>query len=252
MLNLANGASSAVGVAGAVTRCRVAGAGAAALVTAIVAEVPPTNPPSLPAPQPPPGPPAAAVSGPYGGPIGKPLPPPPAVYEPRPLVRGQLTSGWRNLFVAGWIGVILGLAGVWKSAWTLGFPTWWLGPQADPRFPLLVALPFVCPVLLVVAGLRNMRYLPYAGIVAAIVAENIAWGDVGHEIKFAVVEFALAGGGLVISIAALAGLVRAQPDVAVADPAVEEPRRGEPTVVQQGQSTTDVDSTFARPVLSAD
>lgn len=138
-----------------------------------------------------------------------PPPPAPVAVAPRTLVPGQLTPGWRNLLVVGWIGVVLGLVAVWKSSWTLGFPTWWLGPQADPRFPLLMALPFVLPVVVVVNAIRNTRYTALVGIVAAVVAENIAWGDVGHQIRFAIVEFALAGAGLAISVAALAGMVRA-------------------------------------------
>ncbi|MEO5899663.1 MAG: hypothetical protein ABIR68_05975 [Ilumatobacteraceae bacterium] len=170
--------------------------------------VPPPHPPAAGLPHPPAFGPAPGPG--YTTPL-PPVPPPPApVYaQPRPLAPGQLTSGWRNLLIIGWIGVILGLTAVWKSSWTLGFPTWWLGPQADPRFPLLLILPFILPFVVVINAIRNTRYTPFVGIVAALVAENIAWGDVGHQIKFAVVEFALAGAGLAISAASLAGMVRA-------------------------------------------
>jgi hypothetical protein len=127
------------------------------------------------------------------------------------LEPGQLTSGWRNLFTAGWVGVVLGLAAVWKSSWTLGFPTWWLGPQSDPRFPALLVLPFILPVFVVIGAVRNHRYTVVLGIAASIGEALIAWGDVGRQDKFALVEFALAAGGLAVSLASLAGLLSATP-----------------------------------------
>ena len=121
---------------------------------------------------------------------------------------GQLTPGWKLVLVCGWVGVILGLAAVWKSSWTLGFSTWWLGPQADPRFVGLLILPFVLPILVVVLGLMNVRYAAFAGIAAAVGTALIGWGDVGRQDKFAAVELALAGAGLLVSVACLAGMVR--------------------------------------------
>ncbi|MEO6158762.1 MAG: hypothetical protein ABIQ39_14190 [Ilumatobacteraceae bacterium] len=121
---------------------------------------------------------------------------------------GQLTSGWSSLFIVGWVGVVLGFAAVWKSSWTLGFSTWWLGPESDPRFPVILVLPFILPLAMVAAALRNMRYLPFAGMLTAIATALIAWGDVGRQNRFALVEFALAGGGLLVSVAAIAGMVR--------------------------------------------
>ncbi len=118
-----------------------------------------------------------------------------------------MTSGWRNLFTAGWVGVVLGIVAVWKSSWTLGFPTWWLGPQSDPRFPVVLVLPFVLPVFVVVGGIRNVRYIVVLGIAASVGEALIAWGDVGRQDKFAFVEFALAGSGLAVSLASFAGLL---------------------------------------------
>lgn len=218
MLSFAKGAWCAAGMTWAVTRSRVTGRGSVTpghrYRRIVSLSVPPPHPPAAgppfgPAPGPGPGPdpgPAYTTQLPAIPPV---VPPPAPVYdEPRPLAPGQLTPGWRNLLIVGWIGVILGLAAVWKSSWTLGFPTWWLGPQEDPRFPPLLVLPFVLPMVVVVNAIRNTRYTAIVGIFASVVAQNIAWGDVGHQIKLAVVEFALAAAGLAISAASLAGMVR--------------------------------------------
>ncbi len=111
------------------------------------------------------------------------------------------------VLVAGWVGVILGFAAVWKSSWTLGFSTWWLGPQASPRFFGLLMLPFIPPIAMVVLALANVRYTAFAGIVAAICMALIGWGDIGRQDKFAAVELALAGAGFLVSVASLAGMV---------------------------------------------
>jgi hypothetical protein len=107
-----------------------------------------------------------------------------------------------------WVGIVLAFAAVWNSSWTMGLSTWWLGPQASPRSPVLLLLPFVAPLVTVAASFRGQRWLPYFGIAAAVCTALIAWGDVGRVNGFAVVEFALAGGGLCVSVAALTGLLR--------------------------------------------
>lgn len=110
------------------------------------------------------------------------------------------------VLVCGWVGVILGLAAVWKSSWTLGFSTWWLGPESSPRFFGLLILPFVLPLAVVLLALANVRYAALVGIVAALVTGAIGLGDIGRQDKFAVIELALAGAGLLISVASLAGM----------------------------------------------
>ncbi len=128
------------------------------------------------------------------------------------LRNGQLTHGWKLVLICGWVGVILAFAAVWKSSWTLGFSTWWLGPQSDPRFVGLLVLPFVIAIGVLVLALANVRYAAIVGIVGALGLINVAWGDVGRQIKFAVIEFSVAGGALLISAACLAGMVRGGDD----------------------------------------
>ena len=138
---------------------------------------------------------------------------------PPPLVAGQLTPGWKMVLVCGWVGVILGFACVWKSSWTLGFSTWWLGPQASPRFFGLLVLPFLLPLGMVLLALANVRYAAFAGILAALLTALIGWGDVGRQDKFAAVELALAAAGLLISVACLGGMVRRPAAEPAAEPA---------------------------------
>ncbi len=109
--------------------------------------------------------------------------------------------------LVGWVGVVLSFAAIWKASWTLGFSTWWLGPQANPRFVGLLVLPFVLPVAVLVAAARNVRYSPFLGMIAAVAAAAVGAADIGRQNGFALVELAVAGGGLVVSLAALAGML---------------------------------------------
>jgi hypothetical protein len=115
------------------------------------------------------------------------------------------------VFFIGWIGVVLALAAVWKSGRTLGLAPWWLGPSGDPHSIAVSMIPFVLPVAAVVAAIRNMRHLPYTGIVAALAVAAVAAGDASRFAGISVVEFAAAGAGLLVSIASFAGLLRGEP-----------------------------------------
>lgn len=145
-----------------------------------------------------------------------PLPqPPPAFGTPdEPPAReqrpGELTTGWRVVFAIGWIGVILGIAAVWKSSRTLGLPLWWLGPEANPR-PLPVQMvPFLLPVVMIIGAVRSLRHLPWLGLVAAAATVAIAVPDLDRFPGLATVEIALGVAGALVSAASLAGvLVRA-------------------------------------------
>ncbi len=146
----------------------------------------------------------------------EPLPQPPQLDLPTPFERtpprpGQLTFAWRTAFIVGWAGVVLGLGAVVKSSRTMGLSTWWLGPDADPNPIVLQLLPFVLPGIAIVLAFRNARFLPYAGLIAALALGAIAVGDVGRFDALAQVELASAGIGLLISIAAFAGVLRRDP-----------------------------------------
>jgi hypothetical protein len=101
-----------------------------------------------------------------------------------------------------------GFAAVWYSARVTGFATWWLGPETAPRLILISIAPFLAPIALAITGFLGVRRLPWWGIAGAIVTALVAWGDIGRVNGYAATEFALALGGLLVSLAAFAGVLR--------------------------------------------
>jgi len=126
----------------------------------------------------------------------------------RPKRAGQLTPAWRMVFGFGWGAIIICYAVVWETSRVIGLSTWWLGADAEPKLILVKLLPFYGPILVTAAAAANWRYLPYLGIAAAAIGGAIAAADLGRVQWLAVVEFVLAGAGLCISVASLAGMYR--------------------------------------------
>ncbi len=128
--------------------------------------------------------------------------------HPRPPRPGELSVGWRAVTAATWISVIVGLAAVWNASVQLGLSTWWLGPRADPQ-PLYIRFsPFVAPVLMLLATINQMRWLPLLGLAAASVVGAVGVGDLGRVTSLAVVEVAIAAAAAAVSIASLTGMYR--------------------------------------------
>lgn len=121
---------------------------------------------------------------------------------------GELTVAWTAVFCLGWFAVLCGFAAVWASARTTGFPTWWLGPASEPRLLFVNLIPFVAPLALVVEGLVHRRLLPMWGVLGAAVCAVVAAVDISGQPRYAAVEFVLAGGGLAVSVASFAGMLR--------------------------------------------
>lgn len=141
------------------------------------------------------------------------MPPPPAPPAAASGVStvarpGQLTPGWRFVTVAAWVMVFVAFSGVWKVSRELGLATWWLGPISEPQ-PLFVLLaPFAAPTVMVVAGLRNLRRLPWYGLLASAVCAAIAIGDLDRVRRLAFVELAIAVAGALVSVASFSGVYR--------------------------------------------
>lgn len=135
-------------------------------------------------------------------------PPPVAPFASRTPVAGQLTAQWTQVFWIGWLLVAGSFAAIWYSSRLVGLSTWWLGPATEPRFFLLNVLPFLAPLGLCAAGLMRGRWLPWWGIGGALVTAGIAALDISRVPGFAVIEFALAGAGLLVSVACFAGMYR--------------------------------------------
>jgi hypothetical protein len=158
-------------------------------------------------------------------PIPDPPPPvqpatPPSVFAttPPPQRAGQLTSRWTVVFWVAWAGVAGSFAAVWYSSRMTGFSTWWLGPETEPRMILINLLPFVAPLALAVMAFTGRPWMPWFGIGGACITALIALGDVGRVNGYALVEFGLAFGGLLVSVAAFSGMLRAVPRDDVAGP----------------------------------
>ncbi len=129
--------------------------------------------------------------------------------EPRPPRVGQLTRRWSTVFWVAWTGVVGAFAAVWYSSRITGFSTWWLGPETEPRLIFVNLLPFVAPIALAVLAFAGRPWMPWFGILGAVATALVAWGDVGRVNGYAVIEFTLAGGGLLVSVAAFSGMLRA-------------------------------------------
>jgi hypothetical protein len=138
--------------------------------------------------------------------IGEPLPPPRAVVPaPRPPRPGELTPGWRFAVGAVWVAVAVALGAVWNTSVQLGLSTWWLGPRGDPQPVVVRVLPFVAPLLMVMAVINRGRWLGWFGLLAAAATAAIGIGDLGRVSGLAVVELVIAAAGAAVSIAAFAG-----------------------------------------------
>ena len=149
------------------------------------------------------------------------LPPPPPILEPQADATqrsrtgrryvadrpGQLTLGWTTVFWFGWLLVAGSFGAVWYSSYLTGFATWWLGPESDPRIPLMV-IPFIAPITLCVLALRGARRLPWLGIGGAVLTAGIAAGDLGARTGYSLVEFGIAAAALLVSLACFAGMLR--------------------------------------------
>jgi len=133
-----------------------------------------------------------------------PLPPPPPV-----LRRRNLTNGWRWTLALGWGGVIVGLMILYYNAVeVVGQHIVWLNLQV---------VPVILPAIVIIAvGLDWRATLPLSALATGSVAIlGVLDLSRGHHVV-GVGELALAGSGLCITLASLAGRYRHQPFVASA------------------------------------
>ncbi|MHB1090649.1 MAG: hypothetical protein ACYC06_02940 [Ilumatobacteraceae bacterium] len=128
------------------------------------------------------------------------IPPPPF---PRPVT--QLTRTWRNVTAASWLVLGLAVLALAISSRTLGKPTWWLGPQSNPRFIALWATPFLAPIASIIASLRFSRWATQVSLISSVALAIVAVFDLRTTPGVAVGEFILAGAGVLITLASLAG-----------------------------------------------
>lgn len=131
-----------------------------------------------------------------------------ATGPPRP---GALTGGWRVILLVAWVLVILAYCGVWKASRELGLATWWLGPSAAPRPLPVMLLPFIAPVVMIVATLNNSHRLVTYGVVAGGLGLLIGLADLAGVHRFGLVELAIGVAGIAVALASVAGRYQRAP-----------------------------------------
>ena len=132
---------------------------------------------------------------------------------------GELTSGWRIVTAFTWMMVVVGLGCVWKTSDQLGLSTWWLGPRGEPHSIVIQLLPFVPPVLMVLAAINHVRYLPWFGLAASGLVVLTGLFDVVRFTGLGALEIAIGVAAGVVSLVSLAGVYRIDMTPAV-EPAV--------------------------------
>ena len=121
---------------------------------------------------------------------------------------GQLTRGWRIATGVTWGLVFVAFTAVWKSSRELGLSTWWLGPVGEPQPVVVMLLPFVAPVAMLLATLNNVRWLPWAGLVASAGTAVVGIADLDRVPRLGLVEVAIAGAAAAVSVASFGGRYR--------------------------------------------
>jgi hypothetical protein len=130
---------------------------------------------------------------------------------------GELTSGWRLVTGVTWMLVVVGLGCVWKTSDQLGLSTWWLGPRGEPRSIVVQLLPFVPGVLMVLAAINHVRFLPWFGLAAAGLIVLTGLFDVVRFTGLGLLEIAIGVAAAVVSLVSLAGMYRKDPAILVSD-----------------------------------
>ena len=118
--------------------------------------------------------------------------------------------------------VVVGLGCVWKTSDQLGLSTWWLGPRGEPHSIVVQLLPFVPAVLMVLATINHVRYLPWFGLAASGLIVLTGLFDVVRFTGLGVLEMAIGVAAAVVSLVSLAGMYRKDPSATV-PPLVAEP-----------------------------
>jgi hypothetical protein len=127
------------------------------------------------------------------------------VRRPRP---GQLSTPWRAMVVAAWVGVFVAYMAVWKASEELGLATWWLGARSDPQPILIRLVPFIVTAVFGILASYNVRRLPLIGLVGAAILAVIAVPDLSRSTGLAIIEFTIAGAIALVSAASFTGTYR--------------------------------------------
>jgi len=119
----------------------------------------------------------------------------------------NVTSGnrtWRRLATASWFGVALCQVAVAVTSRNIGKSTWWLGPESNPRFPLVWAIPFLITIAAMVATQRPSKYTIVVHLACVASLAAVATGDVSNSPGVAMLQYVVAAIALLVSLVSLA------------------------------------------------
>ena len=111
---------------------------------------------------------------------------------------------WRTLATISWVGVLLCQIAVAVTSRNIGKSAWWLGPESNPRFPLIWAIPFVIIVAALVATQRVGKFTIVIHLVCAALLTAVATGDVANSPGVAMLQYVVAGIAFIVSFVSLA------------------------------------------------
>ena len=118
-----------------------------------------------------------------------------------------LTNTWRTVAVVSWLMVLFAIIAVAVTSRNIGKPTWWLGPQSNPSFVLLWALPFVAPIASIIAAIKFGHIASYVGFGSALLLGAIGAADINNTPGVALVECVIAVSSALIALATFAGRI---------------------------------------------
>ena len=118
-----------------------------------------------------------------------------------------LTNTWRTVAVVSWLLVFFAIIAIAVTSRNIGKPTWWLGPESNPSFMLLWALPFVAPIASIIAAIKFGHIASYVGFGSALLLGAIGAADINNTPGVALVECVIAVSSALIALATFAGRI---------------------------------------------
>ena len=112
---------------------------------------------------------------------------------------------WRIATAISWLLVGLALLALAIASRAVGKPVTWLGPESNPKFFGLWVAPFLAPIAAGYCAIKFGRWASLVGAAASVALAIVAAIDFESTPGVAIGEFVLAGAGMLISIATLAG-----------------------------------------------
>lgn len=124
------------------------------------------------------------------------------------VTREPLGSGWRGVLILNWAATFAALLAVAVSSRTIGRPTWWLGPGADPSPVVLAAVPVVAVAVPLVAAVRRSSRAPVISVLGSAAVAAIGLGDLAGRPAIGTATLVVAGASMLASVGVATGARR--------------------------------------------